>query len=150
MLTGFSGLTGVLLNMLLKASLEEEEAANDGYSSYLGGSGGTGFTKAIPDEAWKPSFASITSSAGSRSAAQYRKVIDQFNVESNKRYTPGENTYCNIFIWDVTRAMNAEIPHYINAETNKTDALRPGGIEPNIRQRNLPVAASKRENVWMA
>lgn len=47
------------------------------------------------------------------------KVIDQFEVETSDRYrvrdTSGDgipDTFCNIFAWDVTRALCAEIPHW--------------------------------------
>ena len=36
-------------------------------------------------------------------------------------------TWCNIFVWDVTVAMNAEIPHYYNpADGSKMTDLKPG------------------------
>lgn len=60
-----------------------------------------------------PLNASLTNGEGNRSAFNYAKVIDQFRVDESKRYEPGEKTYCNIFVWDVTRALGAEIPHYI-------------------------------------
>jgi hypothetical protein len=48
-------------------------------------------------------------------------VIDQFQVETNPRYAVNKkghgDTYCNIFMWDVTSAMGAEIPHYVDAKT---------------------------------
>jgi hypothetical protein len=43
-------------------------------------------------------------------------VINQFAVENNARYLPVPNhglTFCNIFSCDVTRAMGAEIPHWV-------------------------------------
>lgn len=46
----------------------------------------------------------------------YNAVLNQFGVETNPRYTPRNgNTYCNIFVWDATKAMGAEIPHYVNS-----------------------------------
>jgi hypothetical protein len=46
----------------------------------------------------------------------YDAVLNQFGVETNPRYEGrDDNTYCNIFIWDVTRAMGAEIPHWVDA-----------------------------------
>lgn len=49
----------------------------------------------------------------------YQRVVSQFYVETNPRYTPRDlnkdgvqETLCNIFLWDVTRAMGAEIPHW--------------------------------------
>ena len=80
----------------------------------------TGTGRAIlPTEAWKPAVPAITNSQGNRSPAAFRAVIDQFNVESAERYRPYSNgdTYCNIFMWDVTSAMGAEIPHYVDAVT---------------------------------
>jgi len=119
MLTGFSGMTGILMNMLIKAGMSDDESTS-GLISYSNSAGKASFdSSAIPEQAWKPANPHITSRAGNRSRAQYSKVVNQFRVENNARYKPGENTYCNIFVWDVTRAMNAEIPHYIDAETNE-------------------------------
>ena len=74
-----------------------------------------------PFNASKAVTPALTSSAANRSAAQYRNVIGQFSVENNPRYavnkTGNNDTYCNIFLWDVTRAMGAEIPHYVDAKT---------------------------------
>jgi hypothetical protein len=64
---------------------------------------------------WITIDAPIYNESGNRSVEHYNLVIDQFDVESNPRYIPREGkTYCNIFVWDVTRAMRAEIPHWTN------------------------------------
>lgn len=118
LLTGFSGMNGVLMNLLLNACLSED-SENSGLVSLDGGGTRSWTRSSIPNEAWKPVFPTVTSSSGNRSRELYQKVIDQFQVETNQRYEPDDNTYCNIFVWDVTRAMNAEIPHYIDAETNE-------------------------------
>jgi hypothetical protein len=87
---------------------------------------------------WIPLDAPTTSQPGSRSADQYDSVIDQFDVENNPRYTPrvqweGGNfdTFCNIFVSDVTRAMGAEVPHFWEGQeldANRTaDWLRDHG-----------------------
>lgn len=60
-----------------------------------------------------PINALLTNDIGNRSAYNYFKVIEQFEVEKSARYEPGTWTYCNIFVWDVTRAMGAEIPHWV-------------------------------------
>jgi hypothetical protein len=69
-----------------------------------------------------PVDAPIKNDASSRSAAWYNAAIDQFSVDENPRYTPYKqgkgDTYCNIFIWDVTRAMGAEIPHWRDENGN--------------------------------
>ncbi len=61
----------------------------------------------------------VTSDTNNRSAALYEKVVAQFKVGNNPRYavTESGSTYCNIFLWDVTRAMGAEIPHYVDPGT---------------------------------
>ena len=61
-------------------------------------------------------FPPLTNSPGNRSAAIYNQIINQFAVGHNPRYLPsGGATYCNIFLWDVTRAMGAEMPHWIKS-----------------------------------
>ena len=83
------------------------------------------FASDTPYQAWKPTAASVVSPAEGRSPETYRQVIDQFNVTENPRYEPNKNgkgdTYCNIFSWDVTRAMDAEIPHYTDPVTGDID-----------------------------
>jgi len=77
--------------------------------------------QSIPYEAWKSVNPAIISTVYNRNPVLYRRVIDQFSVETNPRYEVNKNgrndTYCNIFMWDVTRAMGAEIPHYIDPDT---------------------------------
>lgn len=74
-----------------------------------------------PVAASKPVTPAIYSFAYNRSAALYNRVIAQFSVETNPRYAVNKkgrgDTYCNIFVWDVTSAMGAQIPHYINPKT---------------------------------
>ncbi len=73
----------------------------------------------------KPVNAPLHGAPGQRDAATYDQVIDQFGVETNPRYTPRDSdgngtrdTFCNIFMWDVTSAMGAEIPHWVDAQNN--------------------------------
>lgn len=80
----------------------------------------TGTDKAVlPLECWRPTTPAIVSSEHDRSAERYRAVLDQFDVEKAERYRPGRDgyTYCNIYVWDVTRAMGAELPYYVHPET---------------------------------
>lgn len=68
-----------------------------------------------------PSTPPFTNSAGDRSVANYSNVINQFAVANNRRFLPRDGyTYCNIFAWDVTRAMGAEIPHWVTADGRPT------------------------------
>lgn len=75
----------------------------------------------LPVQANKPAFVRSTSQAGNRSAQALNNVIRQFHVESAERYRPyrNGNTYCNIFVWDVTRALGCEIPHYLDKESGQ-------------------------------
>lgn len=63
----------------------------------------------------------VLGSPANRNRLRYENVINQFAVGKNPRYAQKrdesgriKSTYCNIFCWDVTRAMGAEIPHWVN------------------------------------
>jgi len=75
----------------------------------------------IPVEQWKPVTPAVTSDISLRSPELYRAVINQFQVETAERYRPfrNGNTYCNIYVWDVTSAMGAEIPLYTDPATGE-------------------------------
>ena len=79
--------------------------------------------EATPYAAGKPCNPELFSTQSNRSAANYRAIINQFDVENNGRYKVNKkgtgDTYCNIFMWDVTSAMSAEIPHYTDKETGE-------------------------------
>jgi hypothetical protein len=88
-----------------------------------------------------PVDARLTNAPGKRSAENYNKVIDQFDVAKNPRYAKRNgNTYCNIFASDVTRAMGAEIPHYALNSQGKTVEL-----DANATNKWLNGPAAKRE-----
>lgn len=67
---------------------------------------------------WKAVIAPIQSQQGQRSAALYQKVLAQFDVGNNPRYEPDgpDKTRGHIFIWDISRAMGCEIPHFVGAK----------------------------------
>ena len=52
-----------------------------------------------------------------RSPASLIRALAQLEVQANPRYTPHQqgkgDTYCNIYLWDATRALLAEIPHWV-------------------------------------
>ncbi|MGI6160425.1 MAG: hypothetical protein ACOYJD_00135 [Christensenellales bacterium] len=77
----------------------------------------------IPKNGSLPANPPITGSEANRNAELYTAVIAQFDVANNPRYAVNKrgngDTYCNIFMWDVTRAMGAEIPHYVNPQTQE-------------------------------
>lgn len=124
---GSDFLTTMLLILLLMQSEEKQTSTDTDTDSLFGSNvsnssfGSTFNYGATPEEAWKPCTPGVKSYPGQRSASAYRAVIDQFNVENNPRYAVNKkgvgDTYCNIFAWDVTSAMGAEIPHYTDKET---------------------------------
>jgi uncharacterized protein YukE len=73
---------------------------------------------------WQPIDAPVKSQVGNRDSKLYEATINQFGVESNPRYQQNQQakgeTYCNIFAWDVSRAMGAEIPHWVDTNGNPT------------------------------
>lgn len=75
---------------------------------------------------WEPTTAPITSGTEHRNAAALVRVVAQHDVEHHDRYRPGNPgpTWCNIFAWDVTRALGCEVPHWIRSkETNANELV---------------------------
>ncbi len=109
---------------IMDSSYDEDllDQVNDGVFS--------GEKTAYPYEAWKPCDPAAVSQPEQRSAGLYAGVISQFSVESNPRYANNKrgtgDTYCNIFLWDVTSAMKAEIPHYVDAATGAPRVYQDG------------------------
>jgi len=75
----------------------------------------------LPVEHWRPTTPAITSNVHNRSPELYLAVVNQFRVETSERYRPFRDgfTYCNIYVWDVTRAMGAELPLYTDPATGE-------------------------------
>ena len=71
----------------------------------------------------------LTNAPGQRNPDIYSQLINQFAVGHNPRYlgVPG-TTYCNIFVWDVSRAMGAEIAHWVDSTG---DTATPGAPHAN-------------------
>ena len=75
----------------------------------------------------------LTNAPGARNRDSYSQVINQFAVGDNPRYLAGQGkTYCNIFVWDVTRAMGAEVPHWVDSGGNIVAPGAAGASEINI------------------
>ncbi len=81
---------------------------------------------ALTIEAFYPVTAPYTSGSLDRNRSAYEKVIAQFEVERNPRYRPANGkTWCKTFVWDVTRAMSAEIPHWwMGKELTANEAIQ--------------------------
>lgn len=115
---------GKALNNISKEGLTATNSSllkeTDAVSTMLSSSS----TGKIPSSSSAAADPAVTSDIYDRDPGLYRAVIDQFSVETNKRYEvnkKGENdTYCNIFVWDVTSAMGAQIPHYYDSRTGES------------------------------
>ncbi|MBL8915409.1 MAG: hypothetical protein JNM17_32190 [Archangium sp.] len=79
--------------------------------------------KTVPEalqarDVWKALQAPLQSRAGKRSKELLLNVVNQFGMMVNKRYdedAPGK-IRGHIFVWDVSRAMDCEIPHFVGAK----------------------------------
>ena len=97
-------------------------------------------------ERWLPVNAPLTSDTSNRSEYRLQRVIEQFDVETNPRYTPGESTWCNIFVWDVTRALGAEIPHWGMEREMQVNDLKKWLENEGYRQGWWPASAEEAVN----
>jgi hypothetical protein len=69
-------------------------------------------------DVWIAVQAPLQSREGKRNRELLENVIRQFGVTVNPRYdeeAPGKGRG-HIFVWDVSRAMNCEIPHFVGAK----------------------------------
>ena len=84
---------------------------------------------------WLPITPPVISTKEERNPVLYAAVIDQLGVEANPRYRRGQEgkneTYCNIFVWDVTRAMQAEIPHWVDASGGSVEVFKGRELDAN-------------------
>ena len=74
---------------------------------------------------WMEVTPDLTNIQGQRAPEKYVAVAKQFEVETNPRYVRGhdgnpangQETYCNIYLWDTTKAMGCEVPHWVDPAT---------------------------------
>ena len=134
----------MLMMLMLLLLAQQNQSGNGGSVEHMSGYGTTACqhhfvdaytntaSQGIPASSWIAANPPLTNHVGERDAEIYRSVIDQFHVESNERYRVGKmngnDTYCNIFAWDVTRAMGAEIPHYVYESTGEPASAGGAGI----------------------
>ncbi len=75
--------------------------------------------------AWVEVTPDYTNLASDRSPTNYVRAMEQFQVLTNPRYVRGhdgnpangEETYCNIYLWDVTKALDCEVAHWVDPAT---------------------------------
>jgi hypothetical protein len=63
-------------------------------------------------ETWKAVNAPVQSRPRRRSGRVLWSLLDQFAVEHNPRYTGTNGDRAHVFVWDVSRAMECEVPHF--------------------------------------
>lgn len=89
----------------------------------------------VVKDSFRPTNPPLTNGSDNRSPEKYLAVVRQFEVELNPRYTPGHQggseTYCNIFLWDVTKAMSCEVPHWVDADGEPTGVGRGKELNAN-------------------
>jgi len=79
---------------------------------------------------WKPRSANVVGSAAHRELYLYRAALEQFDVTECARYQPkGGQTFCNIYVWDCTRALGCEIPHWVTSTGDAAKSGQEGAIE---------------------
>ena len=123
MVDQFQGDEGTLRNSVMTSGYEHyilDTIDWNVFGTSFPGPSGSG-TVVLPLEFWRPTTPAITSNEADRSPERYHSVIAQFRVEAAERYRPGRNgyTYCNIYVWDVTTAMGAELPYYTDPVTGE-------------------------------
>jgi hypothetical protein len=85
---------------------------------------------------WVSLVPRVISRPGCRDPRQYIEVAKSFDVLDNPRYRSNETryglppgTYCNIYVWDVTSAMQSEAPHWIDVFKRPAGVAAPGTTE---------------------
>jgi hypothetical protein len=132
MQTSSGGDSGILMQMMttMLSQMQNDASMSSGYDPYslstvdrfaygarIPGVTGTSAAE-LPVNGWIAATPSIVSTEEYRDPNLYRAVVSQFMVENSERYRPRDGkTYCNIFMWDVTAAMGAEISHYTDPVT---------------------------------
>jgi hypothetical protein len=89
----------------------DEEVATSTTEFY---DGETPAPEVVDRETWRALKAPVQSRARRRSGRSLWTVIDQFAAGHNPRYTvtsPAAETRAHVFVWDVSLAMECEIPH---------------------------------------
>lgn len=76
-----------------------------------------------PKEQWLACVAPLTCGSFKRDPGLLKLIVEQFQVETSARYAPMPGvTWCNVFLWDVTRALGCEVDHWrFGKETTAND-----------------------------
>lgn len=104
----------VVLGRTKSVELDLDEEKNDGPQFY---DGETAAKEVSTKSTWRALKAPVKSNARRRSARVLWTLLDQFAVGTNPRYevqNPAAEHRAHVFAWDVSMAMECEIPHYKN------------------------------------
>lgn len=111
----------------------------------------------VPQRQWVHTTPKYVSDESNRSADNYRRVLEQFDVTHNQRYAKnvmdGKSksgvTWCNIYAWDSTEAMGAEIPHWYNPNTGEPMGVgESGAVEMGTDRMNSWMDKFGTQNGW--
>jgi hypothetical protein len=97
-----------------------DEADDDDEATTLGArfDGTTPAPELTARDLFKAVQAPVQSREGRRSKNLYQQVIQQFAIGHNPRYEPDGpgQPRGHIYVWDVSRAMNCEVPHFVGTK----------------------------------
>lgn len=101
-----------------------------------------------PEFPWEGVTPIVTSDVDERRGELYGEILDAFDVEGHRRYRfDSAYTYCNIYAWDVTKAMGVEIPHWYDEVTGKKTAAGVGS-EMSANRMDVWFDEHGAENGW--
>lgn len=105
----------------------------------------------VPVPAWLdkrrylPVDAPLKGEPGKRSRGVLLSVVAQFHLEETPRYQPGPGnlTWCNVALWDITSALGCEIPHWAGDDGAPCRPGRGAELTANATLRWLEVHGPK-------
>ena len=71
----------------------------------------------VNPQQWKPLEPPMRGDSSRRSPQALLEITRQFHVAEALRYRPSPGiTWCNIYLWDATKALGCEIPHFYSGK----------------------------------
>lgn len=99
----------MMLGKVRRVELDDDEEATASNEFYDGLTPAEGTDST---ETWKAVNAPVQSRQRRRSARVLWSLLDQFAVAHNPRYEAPAGERAHVFVWDVSRAMECEVPHF--------------------------------------
>lgn len=82
-------------------------------------------TLPLPKWCYRPQYLPVVVTP----AGDFYHTLEQLHVEESPRYTPGKDTWCNIFAWDMSLNLGFALPHWVDKEGDPCAVGR--GVELN-------------------